>query len=757
VSRVCSEAGQSSQSSEAKPQSRDYPPGNSESSFSERIFAKLRVAAALRQVFLVVALFALGRSAFADLPQPRFDRLKPLGASAGTSIEAEILGADIEGVETLLFDHPGLSATRVVGKDRFFQITVAADVRPGTYDVYLVGRFGVSNPRLFAVSVDLVEVADNGANREAASAQAIEVNSVVNGTIDGNSEDFYRVALKKGQRVVIDCQAQRLDSELDATMTLTSASGSLLASSGDYYGQDPMIDYVAASDGEVIVALHDLSYRGGYPYRLVVSDRPQVENVFPPVLQAGQPATLTARGRNLTSIGGAAGKPTGDGSLPLDQLPFSVAAPSPEFGASRPYEFFSHPTHHSVQPTAATCTLAGLQVRPEQTNGVWDAQPVLVTDDPVTLEAEPNNSQDDAQPLTLPAVVAGRFDHARDADWFAFQVDENGPYSFDVYCERIAGRADAYLVIVDDNGNRVQELDDFGHRVNAFDGHLRDPSQTINLSKDRQYKVLVQDRYQRGGERYQYVLEIRRPQPDFFAAAIHRANQNPAGTTVLTGGATYLDIVIHQKNYNGPVTISAEALPPGVHFQPTGIPNNSRGNFVLWADDAAAEWTGFVKLFATGEIDGQEFRREVRPYARVWNNSGTSQPQRSLALAVRRSAPFSVSISPDQIEVEAGQAADLTVELKRLWPDFKSKVTVQPLNFPGQFKLGNFDIQSGETSKPMKIDVQQNTQPGEYTLTLQCQAQVPFNKDPEANDRPNTLVTLPGRPVTLKVIPAAQK
>lgn len=711
-----------------------------------------------RRVVSGLAVFlAIGTAAVADLPQPRFDRLKPLGASAGTTIEVEIAGADIEDVETLLFDHPGLSATRVAEKDRFFQITIAADVTPGTYDVYLVGRFGVSNPRLFAVSSNLADVADNGDNREVAKAQAIEVNSAVNGTIDGNAEDFYRIALKKGQRVTIDCQAQRLDSELDATMTLTSATGSLLASSGDYYGQDPMIDYVASADEDVIVALHDLSYRGGYPYRLVVTDRPQIENVFPPALQAGQPATLTARGRNLTSVGGAAGKPTDDGSLPLDQLQFSVAAPSPEFGAFRPYEFLSHPTHHSVLPTAATCTLAGLQVRPEQANGVWDAQPVLLTSDPVTLEAEPNNAQDAAQPLTLPAVVAGRFDEPRDADWFAFQVEENGPYSFDVYCERIAGRADAYLVIVDDNGNRVQELDDFGHRINAFDGHLRDPSQTVNLSKDRKYKVLVQDRYQRGGDRYQYVLEIRKPQPDFFAAAIHRSNPNPAGTTVFSGGATYLDVVIHQKNYNGQVTISAEDLPPGVHFQPTGVPNNSRGNFVLWADDDAAEWTGFVKLFATGEIDGQTFRREVRPYSRVWNNSGTSQPQRSLALAVRQSAPFSVAIVPEQIEIEAGKTAELTVELKRLWPDFKEKVTVQPLNFPGQFKLGNFDIQASEASKPLKIDVQQNTQPGEYTLTLQCQAQVPFNKDPEAKDRPNTLVTLPSRPVTLKVIPAAQK
>ncbi len=624
-----------------------------------------------RVVSGLAVVLAIGTAAVADLPQPRFDRLKPLGASAGTTIEVEIAGADIEGVETLLFDHPGLAATRVAEKDRFFQITIAADVTPGTYDVYLVGRFGVSNPRLFAVSSNLADIADNGDNREVAKAQAIEVNSAVNGTIDGNAEDFYRIALKKGQRVTIDCQAQRLDSELDATMTLTSATGSLLASSGDYYGQDPMIDYVASADEDVIVALHDLSYRGGYAYRLVVTDGPQIENVFPPALQAGQPATLTARGRNLTSVGGAAGKPTDNGSLPLDQLQFSVAAPSPEFGAFRPYEFLSHPTHHSVLPTAATCTLAGLQVRPEQANGTWDAQPVLVTSDPVTLEAEPNNAQDAAQPLTLPVVVAGRFDEPRDADWFAFQVEENGPYSFDVYCERIAGRADAYLVIVDDNGNRVQELDDFGHRINAFDGHLRDPSQTVNLSKDRTYKVLVQDRYQRGGDRYQYVLEIvsrsRTSSPPRSTAQIQNPREQPfsaAGNLPRRGHP--------QKNYNGQVTISAEDLPPSVHFSADGSSNNSRtlravGQMTLPSGPAPSSCLRRARSTA---------RRFAAKCVRTRECGTTRAPaNRSdhwlLPFGSRhRSASRS---GPEQIEVEASKTAELTVELKRLWPDFKER------------------------------------------------------------------------------------
>ncbi|MCA9222722.1 MAG: PPC domain-containing protein, partial [Planctomycetales bacterium] len=708
----------------------------------------IRFATCVVVCLLVIAAPLSGR---AELPEIRFDRLKPLGAVAGTEIEVEIAGAEIDGVDRLLFDHAGIQAAPIPEKEKHFRVTIDANVPAGTYDVYLVGRFGVSNPRLFAVSKGLTDQQDNGQNRTIETAQVVSMNSAVNGTVDGNSEDFYRFAAAAGQRVVIDCQAQRLDSELDANMTLRSATGSLIASSSDYFGQDPLIDFVAPADGEYIVALHDLSYRGGYPYRLEITDQPRLENVFPPVIRAGEATELTAFGRNLGSLGGQPSTLSVD-DRPLESMPLPVAAPSAELLNWGQYRFLNHPTHHSTAPTAATCTLLGMQAVPSGMGGVWDAQPLLVTNNPVTIESEANDTQETAQDVVLPLVVAGRFDKPRDADWYQFTVTEDGAHYFDVYCERIAGRADPYLVIVDDRGNRVTELDDFGHRINAFDGHLRDPSQSVNLSKDRQYRVLVQDRYQRGGARYQYVLAVRRAEPDFFAATIHRTNPNPGGANVFKGTATYLDVVIHQAGgYNGPVTLTAENLPPGMHFQPTTITNNTRGTFVLWADDDAPDATGFVRLIATGEVDGREFRREVRPYTRVWNNSGTSRPQRGLAVAIRERGPFDLRIEPESLEVEAGQEASLKLRLRRLWPEFEAKVTVQPLSFPGQFQLGNFDINPNQTEAELKIKVQPNTNPGRYTLSVLGQGQVPFNKDPAAEQRPNTLVSTPSRPVTLIV------
>src|SRR5436309_2930772 len=110
-----------------------------------------------RVISPLLLLFVLASASRAELPSVRFNRLTPLGGAAGSTVEVEVAGADIEEVKTLLFDHPGLKATFV--QERRFRVSIAADVPAGTYDVRLVGRFGVSNPRLFAVSHGLVDVA----------------------------------------------------------------------------------------------------------------------------------------------------------------------------------------------------------------------------------------------------------------------------------------------------------------------------------------------------------------------------------------------------------------------------------------------------------------------------------------------------------------------------------------------------------------------------------------------------------------------
>jgi hypothetical protein len=703
----------------------------------------------MRTATLIVLLAA--PAARAELPSIRLDRLFPLGAAAGSTFEIQFTqGADTEDVKSLLFDHPGFKAEFV--KNTIFRVTVAPDVPPGTYDVRLVGRFGVSNPRLFAVSHGLTELTKKEPNNDRATAQAITVNSVVNGQSGQNREDVYRFPLKQGQRVVIECQAGKLDSLLDATLALTDADGKPLASNSDYYGRDPLIDFVAPKDGDYFVSVWDLSFRGGHPYRLIVSDRPQVENVFPRAVQVGKATTLTVFGRNLGRA--AKASPWRIRDLALEQTSLTITPPADLFALGA-YRFFEHPTCHSVLPTAATCTLTGFELQPKFSDITANAVPLLLVDTPVTTEIEPNDDPEHAQVIQLPAVVSGRFDKERDADWYEFETTEAGPYAFEVYCERIGGRADPYLVVVDDKGTRVAELDDYGQRMNAFDGHLRDPSGMVNLNAKRKYRVLVQDRYRRGGARFQYVLTVHRPVPDFYVAVIHSQNPGPAGTTVRRGGTAYLDVIVHHKDgFSGPITLTAEGLPPGLHALPTTV-NDARGTFVLWADADTPDWIGTIKITATGKRGDEELRREVRPYSRVWPNAdlNSSRPTRELVVAVRESAPFSLRFGVERLEVEAGTKAEVKLLLERRWPDFKNAVRVRTPQLPGFLKIGDADFGPAKTEAAITVEVAANARPGEYTFNLIGQAQVPYSKDAAAAQKPNTLVEQPSRPVTLVVLP----
>ncbi len=700
---------------------------------------------------LIVLLAAT--AARADLPSPRLDRVFPLGGAAGSTVEVEIAGADLDDATALRFDRAGLTATPV--KDRTFRVTIAPDVPPGTYDVRAVGRYGVSSPRLFEVSRGLAEVLKKKGNHDPATAQPVAVNTVVTGTVDANREDVYRFPARAGQRVVVECRAQVLDSALDGTLTLADAAGKPLASNGDYFGRDPLVDFVAPKDGDYLVSLADLSFRGGHPYRLAITDRPHVESVFPRAVQAGKPATLTVFGRNL----GKKAKPTAwaVNDLPLDG--YEEAVTPPDVLAAGAFRFAEHPTTHSVQPTAATSAVVGFQVVPTPDGSPANPVPVVVCDTPVSREAEPNDDPAAPQPLTLPAVVSGRFDKPRDADWFAFTPEADGPHAVEVYCERIAGRADPVLVVLDDKDTRVADLDDAGPRVNAFDAFVRDPGGVVNLQAKRKYRVLVQDRYGRGGARYQYVLTVRKAAPDFFVAAVHHQNPGPGGTTLRRGGAVHLDLVCQYRDgFAGPVTVTADGLPKGVHAVPTVLTGDPRGVLVLWADADAPAFVGPIALVATGARGDTELRREVRPYTRVHEqaNLASSRPTREQILCVLpEPAPFAVRFPKDRVEVEAGQKAELAVAVDRPWPDFKGAVTLIPLGFPGTVQMGTVVVADGKADGTVTLTTQAGTKPGVYTLAVTGQGQVPFGKDPAK--KANTLVAVPSRPVTLVVKPAAKK
>jgi hypothetical protein len=131
----------------------------------------------------------------------------------------------------------------------------------------------------------------------------------------------------------------------------------------------------------------------------------------------------------------------------------------------------------------------------------------------------------------------------------------------------------------------------------------------------------------------------------------------------------------------------------------------------------------------------------------------TRRRTRDFELAVRDGAPFALEFAEEQVEVQAGKKSELKLRLRRHAQDFTNKVTVLPLAPPGNVKVAATEIAAGKDEASVTVDLPPGTPPGEYTLAVLGQAQVPYNKDPKAAQKPNVLVALPARPVTLVVRP----
>ena len=256
------------------------------------------------------ALLACPALAFAQLPQPRLYSVQPAGVQQGTTVEVSLTGDDLEEIKALLFDHPGLTAVPKMADvngqpqpvDRFFLVTATADVPVGPHEVRCQGLWGVSNARRFYVGVrpQTIEVEPNNSLDK---AMPLTIGTAILGKMDGGTDvDLFKFTATTGQRLVIDCEADILDSRLRSNIEIYDARGKrrIVATRGDGTS-DQVLVFDVPADGEYLLKLNDGAFRGGneYFYRLDVHQAPHIAFVYPPAGLAGQTSRFSLYGYNL--------------------------------------------------------------------------------------------------------------------------------------------------------------------------------------------------------------------------------------------------------------------------------------------------------------------------------------------------------------------------------------------------------------------------------------------------------------------------
>jgi Bacterial pre-peptidase C-terminal domain len=126
---------------------------------------------------------------------------------------------------------------------------------------------------------------------------------------------------------------------------------------------------------------------------------------------------------------------------------------------------------------------------------------LAVDDAQVVVEKEPNDGFRTAQPVTLPATVAGAVQAPQDVDVFRFDGKAGQAITCEVLANRLGSPLDASLTLYDATGVALATADD--------SADSRDPVLKYTLPKDGAYYLSLIDADDRGGSSYVYRLLVR--------------------------------------------------------------------------------------------------------------------------------------------------------------------------------------------------------------------------------------------------------
>jgi hypothetical protein len=715
----------------------------------------LRISLLLASITLLISATSYGQ-----LPTTEFTAISPSGAKQGASIEVKITGANLDDLTEIVFSHPGIKGVPKTVEDEVlggaqpvpnqFTVTVAGNVPTGVYEARLVGHFGASNPRAFAVG-NLEELVDDGSNKTLDKAREVAVGSVINGNVDAGSRDYFKVTMKKNERVLIDCLSQRIDSKLDATITVYSTTGGEVLRERGGIDRDPTVDYTAPEDGDYVFAVSDFFYGGGatHFYRMQFHTRPHIDFIFPPAGLPGKNTEYTVYGRNLPG-----GQLAGDIQLngqPLQSVKRSVNIPNDWAKNSMPA------SGEYMYPAAAMVNSVPFQVDGSNVVGLGIARANVI------VEKQDNDAPEQAEKVTVPCEFIGQFFPARDSDWVQFDAKAGDVLNIEVISHRLGLDTDPYLIIQrvvkNDKGEEqvsdVAQVDDLGVR-NAkigtdFDTSTDDPSYQLKVAADGSYRIRVSDQFGDGrtDPRSVYRLIIEAAQPDFALVAVptlgKKANANIVpytSPTLRAGGTTLLKIDIERRGgFDGEIEIQVTGLPSGVTSSGALIDGkSSSGWLVIEAQDAAQTSVGSVQITGKAKINDKDEIRIARGGAVLWNtaNRGQIAPEfrvmRDLMLSVIGDEKEAATVKVGDgniVEISRGAKIEIPVKITR-HGDFKADMKLTATGMPAEIKPGDVTVKGAEGEGKIILQItNNNAKPGVYTFFFVSDAKFKYSRNPQ--------------------------
>ncbi len=600
--------------------------------------------------FSAITIFA-AEAVLIAAPNPQISGIFPPGGTAGTTSEVTVTGShldpsttlqatmfpksmpggiEFEIVQTAAGDEPAATSSPLR-----FRARIDAATPPGVYDVRTVSAQGVSQPRAFHVTrrpalehdeawdeawhtgdrraqFRLKDSASTGPadNTEGTAARRpllADLGCVVSGSIAEKGDvDTIAFAARRGQRVIVECWAERIDSSLRGVVELMDADGRRLAVSRGFFRGDALVTTMIPADGVYVARLHDLVFAGSeeHFYRLSIDTGPRVLFSTPPAVSPQTTSNVTLHGWNLgaraiasttlnaalttTSIEPA--KRPGNGVSAWGLEAIHVELRSPPANASNWLPIVRRPAELGVDGFA--------HVHPGSDVPVF----VGLTALPIVLASGDNLTATDAQSVEHPAAIFGRLIGGREQHWYTFTARRGEVVWLEGLGDRLGAPIDLDLTILDAGGEvELARFTDSPQNPGGkrFPSAHVDPHGRWIAPRDGQFLVLV--RNLTGGieddPRRIYGVTFERALPDFDIALVPRP-ESPSAINLQRGGRELADVVIHRRRgMEAPVRVSARALPPGVECADVWIgPGVDRAPIVFSAVDSASRGVSRIEL-----------------------------------------------------------------------------------------------------------------------------------------------------------------
>ena len=492
----------------------------------------------------------------------------------------------------LFFPRNKLQMNRQLAETVLIEITIDPDAQPGSRELRLATRTGLTNPMVFQVGLlpEVRELEPN--NRQAYQVppnmarirnlpreRALELPVLLNGQIMPGDVDRFRFRATKGQQLVIEAHARSLVPYLadavpgwfQATLALYDSGGKEVAFADDYrFNPDPVLFYRIPENGEYELEIRDSIYRGreDFVYRVAVSEQPFITQTFPLGGRAGVETVAAIDGWNLPET-----------ELPLDTRPGGKNIRKTAYYKDRSF---------SNSVTYAVDTL------------------------PECNETESNDTPEQAQPIKLPKIINGRIAESGDVDMFRFNGRAGDKIVAEVYGRRLNSPLDSLLRLVDSSGNVLEWNDDHVlkdshlHKdVMGLITHHADSYLLAELPKDGNYYVQLTDTQNHGGGAYGYRLRVAPAQGDFALRV------TPSSVGMRAGGTVPLWVhALRKDGFDGEIKVVLKDAPAGFELCGGRIPaGRDRVRVTLTLPAKAPARPVALRLEGRARIGGQTVRR----------------------------------------------------------------------------------------------------------------------------------------------------